>query len=255
MKSSEICAILRERYKQPEWALFFEVANGTGGYAKRHADALAMNMYPSRGLSIIGFEIKVSRGDLNRELANPDKAEAVAQYCDEWYLVVPKGLIREEDMVPVPWGVMECEASNLRITKKAERLDSKPVTREFVAAVLRSAGKVDEATLREERDKAYRDYKQSYAESLTREIERRTKRFEEMQKQIAEFESITGKRINAYTDVENLARNIQLAEQIDVLYQRYGGLRTIRQLMEEFLEKTGKIALPDQQQSIGKVGA
>lgn len=46
MKASEICAALRERYKQPEWSLFFEVANGTAGYAKRHADALAMNMYP-----------------------------------------------------------------------------------------------------------------------------------------------------------------------------------------------------------------
>lgn len=241
MKSSDICAALRERYKQPEWALFFEVGNGTGGNCRRHADALAMNMYPSRGLSIVGFEIKVSWGDLSRELQNPDKAEAIAQFCDEWYLAVPKGLIREDDMIPVPWGVMECDGGTLRISKKAERLPAKPVTKEFMAAVVRCAGRVDEETLQEERNKAYDECRRSFDRQLQTEIERQTKRFEELKQQIAGFEKVTGKSITAYTDVETLAENIKLAENIQVLHQRYGGLQTIRKMMEEFLQKTSKI--------------
>lgn len=106
MTSADICAALRERYKQPEWSIFFEVGNATGARCDRHADALAMNMYPSRGLSIIGFEIKVSRGDLVRELLKPDKAEPVAQYCNEWWLVTGGNLIKESDVIPATWGVL-----------------------------------------------------------------------------------------------------------------------------------------------------
>lgn len=241
MKSSDICAALRERYKQPEWALFFEVGSGTGGNCRRHADALAMNMYPSRGLSIIGFEIKVSRGDLKRELINPDKAEEIAQFCDEWYLVVPKGLIKEEDLIPATWGVIECNDGTLRTSKKAERINAKIVTKEFMAAVLRCAGRVDEATLQEERNKAYQEYRESYDRRLEDEVQRRTKRFEELNQQLADFEKATGKSITAYTDVEELAENIKLAENIEVLHRRYGGLQTIRGMMEEFLQKTNKI--------------
>jgi len=31
---------LADRFKAPEWALFFEVANGTGANTRRHADAV-----------------------------------------------------------------------------------------------------------------------------------------------------------------------------------------------------------------------
>lgn len=238
MKSSDICAALRERYKQPEWCIFFEVASGTGVNAKRHADALAMNMYPSRGLSIIGFEIKVSRGDLKRELDNPDKAEEIARYCNEWYLVVPKGLIKDDDIIPVPWGIMECSDRGLRIAKKAQQLNAKPVTKEFMAAILRSAGRVDGQTLQDERDKAYREYRAGYEKQLESEVERRTKRFEEIRTQLTEFEKATGKTINAYTDIEGLAERIKLAESLDLLTRRYGGLQTIRGMMEDFLKNT-----------------
>ncbi|HML33828.1 hypothetical protein [Sporomusa sphaeroides] len=241
MKASDICAALRERYQQPEWSLFFEVGSGTGGNCRRHADALAMNMYPSRGLSIVGMEIKVSRGDLKRELVNPDKAEEIARYCDEWYLVVPKGLVREDDMIPTPWGVMECEDGKLRITKKAERLPAQPVTKEFMAAVVRCAGRVDAETLQNARNEAYREQRESYERRLKDEVERRTKSFEELKQQLADFEKATGKSINRYTDVEILAENIKLAENIEILYRRYGGLQTIRGMMEDFLQKTSEI--------------
>jgi uncharacterized protein YlaN (UPF0358 family) len=65
-----------------------------------------------------------------------------------------------------------------------------------------------------------------------------------------------GKTINAYTDAEGLARNIQMAEQLDVLYERYGGLQTVCRLMEESLDRTKEFSLKsDERKKVRKVGA
>ena len=242
MTSSDICAALRDKYKQPEWALFFEVANGTGGYARRHADALAMNMYPSRGLSILGFEIKVSRHDLKRELDNPDKAEEVAKYCDEWWLAVPKGLIKDGDNIPVPWGVMECENGKFSVLKKAQWLEAKQVTKQFLAAVVRSAGKVDEGTIAKAKNEAWREAYEHKQEQIQREVENRTRAFTEIKKQIEEIKQLTGEDLSCYKDIPKLAERILLAKKAQELEgfinKRFGGLLGIREDMQRFLNET-----------------
>ena len=238
MKSSDICAALRARYAQPEWALFFEVASGTGANARRHADALAMNMYPSRGLAILGFEIKVSRGDLKRELINPDKAEEIAKFCNEWWLVVPEGLIKEDDLIPATWGVMECNDDKISVSKKASWMEGQPVTKQFMAAVVRSAGRIDAQTIGEAEARAYSKYSKNLGDEIRHGVEAETKRYRAMMENVKEFERITGKTIDRYTDVEGLAERIKIAEKMDVLHSRVGGLKFIRKMMEDFLEKT-----------------
>jgi hypothetical protein len=79
--AAEVRAALMNRYCAPEWATFFEVANSTGGGAVRSADAVAMSLYPSRGLRLHGFEIKVSRSDWLHELKQPDKSVAVQRFA------------------------------------------------------------------------------------------------------------------------------------------------------------------------------
>lgn len=239
--SSDICAALRERYKQPEWCLFFEVANGTGGNAKRHADALAMNMYPSRGLAILGFEIKVSRSDLKRELDNPNKAEEVAQYCNEWWLAVPKGLIKPDDNIPIPWGIIECDNGLLRVTKKAQPLEPKLVTKSFMAAVLRSAGKVDEGTVRAARDAAYLKAEQGFKERLKQEIDCRTREFQKIKENIDAFEKATGKRITQYMNVDGLAERLKAAENMERLQSQFGSLQTLKRSIERFMNDVDKL--------------
>ena len=103
--SSHIKALLRNRYPIDEWALAFEVAPETGGGTRR-ADAVAMNMWRSRGHAIHGFEFKVSRSDWLRELKDPSKADAVAQYCDYWWLVVDGDHILKENELPEGWGLL-----------------------------------------------------------------------------------------------------------------------------------------------------
>jgi hypothetical protein len=88
MAKKDVWDMLRERHPAPEWAIFFEVANGLGVSDRRYADAVAMSLFPSRGLDVHGFEVKTARGDWLRELKNPKKADVIASYCDFWWLVI-----------------------------------------------------------------------------------------------------------------------------------------------------------------------
>lgn len=152
MTAIDVRAALAGVYRQPEWAFFTEVADGTGANARRRADAIAMNMWPSRGLEIRAFEIKVARSDLLAELKNPAKAEAIARYADTFYLATPKGLVLDTDDIPAPWGLIEASnAGQIRIRKQApEKSVRREPSREFVAALLRSAVKAEEAELEAE---------------------------------------------------------------------------------------------------------
>lgn len=98
MRTGDIKAAMRARYCAPEWALMFEVGDGTGVNQRRWADAVAMNLWPSRGMEVNGFEIKVSRSDWQRELKNPAKAESVQQYCDRWWIVTAPGIVKDGEL-------------------------------------------------------------------------------------------------------------------------------------------------------------
>lgn len=43
----------------------------------------------------IGYEVKVSRGDYKRELANPYKRAGAVAFCHEFYFATPDGLLKE----------------------------------------------------------------------------------------------------------------------------------------------------------------
>lgn len=132
--------LMRERYCAPEWALFEEVPAGTGWSARGgYADALAMNLYPSQGLEMNGFEIKVSRSDWQKEMRDHAKAELLFGFCDRWWLVVGDRSIVRDGELPEPWGLMATDAKGLRIIKKAPKLNPQPLSREFFAALARRA--------------------------------------------------------------------------------------------------------------------
>jgi hypothetical protein len=121
-----------------EWCVMTEVANGTGS-ASRYADAIAMNLWPSRGLALHGFEIKVSRGDWLRELKDPAKADLIGAYCDFWWVVTPEGIVQDGEL-PDGWGLMvPNKGTKLRVVTKASKTTAKSVDRSFVAAMLRRA--------------------------------------------------------------------------------------------------------------------
>lgn len=185
MRSEDIRAALAKKFCAPEYALFFEVGDATGGRARRWADAVAMGLWPSRGLSLAGFEIKVSRQDWVREMRQPAKAEAIAQYCSQWWMVTAPGLIKEGEL-PELWGHFELHPNGLRVIKSAPITEAAPISRAFLAALLRRASELDRRIDRETLAKAMAKDEEATKARIDREIEFRTSRAEERAKSAEE---------------------------------------------------------------------
>ena len=134
--------MLANRFCAPTWAFLSQVRNTTG-YLKtiRTADAIAMGLYPSRGLDLHGFEIKTHRGDWLRELKNPEKSEEIAQFCDFWWIVAPKDVVILNEL-PSSWGLMNPFGKTLKVKKDAEKLKPVQLDKPFLAAILRRAEEV-----------------------------------------------------------------------------------------------------------------
>ncbi|WP_293371480.1 hypothetical protein [Nevskia sp.] len=126
---------IRRRFAAPEWIVMGEVAPATGG-GTRYADAIAVNTWQSRGHAVIGFEVKVSRSDWLRELKQPEKAEPMLRYCDRWYLVATKDVVKPGELPP-NWGHLELRQKGLHMVTEAPKLEAKPITRSFFASLMR----------------------------------------------------------------------------------------------------------------------
>lgn len=137
--SAPIEAAIATRYTSPEHALFFEVSDAAGFGASRRADAVAMSLWPSRGLLVHGFEIKESRADWLRELRNPAKSAPVQKYCDRWWVVVSDGAIVVDGELPKTWGLLVLQGKKLVQKVEAPALQPVPLDRSFVACLLRAA--------------------------------------------------------------------------------------------------------------------
>ncbi|QCO14010.1 hypothetical protein D3869_01500 [Azospirillum brasilense] len=171
--AADIKAALRSAYAAPAYAILFEVASSTGANSRRYADAVAMSLWPSHGMHVTGFEIKVYRGDWRRELADPTKAESIAAYCDYWYVVTPENsVITDAEELPAAWGWKVLGADGVIHTKKQAQLtEAKPLDRLFVAAMLRNAHKTDDAQIEAEVKKRLRPLVEHEVDCQTRQYQ------------------------------------------------------------------------------------
>jgi hypothetical protein len=142
--------MLRARYSQmapgngPRWVLAWEARNqaGFGGYGAprlRTADLVAVDTWESGPVRLVGHEVKTSRTDWLREMADPDKAAAFAPFVAEWWLVVADRSIVREGELPLGWGLMAVAGTRLRAVVRACRREQAPLPPGFVAALLRAA--------------------------------------------------------------------------------------------------------------------
>jgi hypothetical protein len=150
--------LLSERYTKdagngPRW-IYAEHVRSEAGFGRfdydlfkangkrttlRTADAIAVDLWPSGGNEIHGFEVKVSRTDWLTELRDPTKADAVRRYCHRWWLVVPDVAI-VRDGLPEGWGLLAVGSDGkLRVRHQAPQLTPTPTHPSFLAALLRSA--------------------------------------------------------------------------------------------------------------------
>lgn len=233
MNTAEVKAALRARFLPPEWSLFFEVGDATGTKQSRWADAVAMNLYPSRGLEIHGFEIKVSRSDWLRELKDPSKSAAVQRYCDRWWVVCPDGIIKPGELPPT-WGHYQAnENRTIRQVVAAPKLEAEPVTRSFMAALMRRAGAIDtdvvSATVRAEVERQ----RAGDRESINREIEARTTEAQRAIEQLKEITDFAGVEPSRWLNSEEIGRAVAYVLKTGVL-GTYAGIGHLRNLADKF---------------------
>lgn len=190
--------LLLKKFPPGEYAIMAEVGDSAGMSQSRWADFIVAGLWPSRGLGLQGIELKSRRNDWLREMKQPGKAEAFFQYCDRFWLLTTEveGIASMEE-IPSPWGWMAINGSRIRIMKEAPKLDPKPITRGFLAALLKRAadrsGYIRESEI-EDRIKEAREQGQIHAENNSRF---RLDELEELHKHVNEFEKASGIKIRA----------------------------------------------------------
>jgi hypothetical protein len=159
---AEMFKLIAARFPLPDYVTVAGVPDGAGFDKHRTADAVSVATWPSRGLELTGFEIKVSRSDWLKELRDGSKAESIARRCDRWYLVVSDETIVQPGELPPTWGLMARKGDKLVTVTPAPKLDGEgDLNRSFAVALLRKAaeqapGKAEhKAALNEQYSKAY----------------------------------------------------------------------------------------------------
>ena len=139
MTEAQILQILADkRFTAPEWALIRHVNEGTGAQTGRTLDAVAMGLWPSRGLHLHGIEVKSSRSDWLRELKKPAKADGWWSACHCFWVAAPANVVQEADL-PAGWGHLLVSANAVKIATLAQLREPPQLTWERVAALLRAA--------------------------------------------------------------------------------------------------------------------
>ncbi|MDO9580135.1 MAG: hypothetical protein Q7J06_06150 [Bacteroidales bacterium] len=117
-----------------------EVANGTGWDTSRWVDIAVFQMWRTKGLTRSAFEIKVTRHDFLRELAQPEKHRWVHESFHEFWFVAPDDIIQVEEL-PVGAGFMYPRGDKLCIKRHAVRNPDPKLDDILLAAFMRSAWK------------------------------------------------------------------------------------------------------------------
>lgn len=196
MTSSDLYKLLRQRYKDDGWVVLPQVRGGTGSSGSRFADAVAMSLWPSRGLELEGFEIKVSRNDWLRELKEPEKADEIYRHCDRWWIVAADESIVREGELPPTWGLMVVRGGRLINKTLAPKLSPQPLSKGFFAALLRVVSKeyIPAEVVRERQDDAFRRGEEA-GRVPTQYL---AEKYQSLRESVDAFEAKSGVRINDY---------------------------------------------------------
>ncbi|MCJ7576485.1 MAG: hypothetical protein MUO80_07445, partial [Dehalococcoidia bacterium] len=124
MNAEDLVKLIRQRYPlnradgYQKYVVMEQVPDGTGSYQGRWVDAVVFDLWPSKGLLRSAFEIKVSRSDFLRELANPVKYKWAVESFHEFWYVAPQDVIKSEEL-PANVGWLCPRAGKLAIKRRA----------------------------------------------------------------------------------------------------------------------------------------
>lgn len=250
---------LRTYFVEGAVALLPQVASETGASPKRIADAIAMQLWPSKGLTIEGIEIKVDRRDLLKEFSQPEKADVIANYCDKWWLAAPPGVVKPSDFedgsFPKTWGYLEVSVHEpgelgqdedgrysvwlkphvykVKVKKKAEEnQDVREPSRRFLASLMRNiqAFESPEAQVARKLSVLKHKAEQSAFALADKRIASATAEVAEFRRRISRFESATGLSTGVF-------EHIWSDDQLDKLFETQRRRLQIANSLDHFLEK------------------
>lgn len=129
--------LLRKKYPENESVIVSEVSDSIG--RNRYLDYMIINLWISRGQSIIGIEEKSSRSDWLRELKKPEKQERHAPFCDFFYLLTTKPNVAKIEEIPENWGWMEIKGERIYTIKKAPKVIAQTIPKHLWISIIRRA--------------------------------------------------------------------------------------------------------------------
>lgn len=242
MKEADVLDILAKCFAPPEWAFMSHVRNGAGLSATRTADGIAMNLFPSRGMEVWGFEVKTARGDWLSELKNPAKAEEIHKYCDRWFIVGPDDVIKKDE-VPKQWGFMRVKNDKVRAVKAAPlNPNVVKLDRGFIAMIMRRIleSHSAEGRILQARMEGRRDGEKAGAEMVKESHARLRTDYEELKKAVAEFEDKSGVYINEWSAG-------RIGEAVNIVLNGadvFGGLERSISIAQKALDEMKNLKLP-----------
>ena len=234
MTEFELFQALRPRYPAQQYALFAQVANATGAIQSRHCDALALSLWPSRGLHLSGFEMKSHRGDWLRELNNPQKAEDVAQFCNYWWIVTGDEMIVKDGELPDGWGLLVWNPKREQLIKKATAKFRKALKEPdiaFIAGILRSAQEVTtpDGVIAAAREAGF---KNGFDQGRTR-AKYDTDELAKLKTHLREFEKASGVRIDTWRAGHDIGVAVNIVLNGTDARLRESLVKTARRIIEE----------------------
>ena len=213
ISSNDLNNRLSERFDSDAWIYLSDVRSATGFTREvRYADGLALGIWPSRGLEIQGFEIKVSRQDWKKELDNPKKSDEIARYCDKWWLVVRDNSIVPISELPKSWGLMIPRGKGLVVVQEAEKMEALPIDRSFMMSIIRHIVKTTVPA-----DKITEQVNNRMADAIALERHRMEyqlkdakNKAEELEKNIADFKFASGISINMWEGGKKIGHAVNM---------------------------------------------
>lgn len=230
---------MSKRWKAPQDALIWEVGDATGGRQNRNADAVIMGLYPSRGIHLDGVEIKTYRSDWLRELKNPAKAEAVSRYCDHWWIHATPDVVKVDEL-PEGWGLRIWDGRIWTTAKQAAKRNPEPVSREFLASLLRRSDGVVEKQAKRIAQDMLAGERAAMAAEIDARVQQRTR-------DAAAFASIAEEFKREFgLDPQELVRNGEVAHAVRMaaaflrqdLHNPWGGLFYLVRNLRDLADRT-----------------
>ena len=251
---------VRSQGEGNRYVVAVQVNNGAGFGFGRTLDAIVFDTWPSKGLGLEGIEVKVSKGDLRRELQHPDKSAQFIEYLDTFSICAPKEVLADgmRDLIPKRWGIYTLtDEGALRTVRKPLYLhddgrDRKVLDRSIAAAFCRAL--VQRSLSREAENAAHdRGYEQGVAWSK-READ--SLRFERnnLVDRIKEFEEASGVQIDSYRGQQQIGEAVKfvLAGGID---SKLPYNADVRQLGERLLAFADELDALKEKMSVPAGGA